>query len=62
MGNYHSTRPPVEGCPQPETPIRERAWTDAQKGPTIVCCVCGEPCSIYSPVCAKCAAAIGDTP
>ena len=22
---------PIEGCPQPETPIRERAWTDEQK-------------------------------
>ena len=57
---------PIEGCPQPETPIRERAWTDEQRaGPSIVCCACGEPCSIYSPVCSKCASeieAIGATP
>ena len=52
----------IPDCPQPETPIRERAWSDAQKVPQIVCCVCGEPCSIYSPVCAKCAATIGELP
>ena len=51
--------------PTPDT--RERAWTDAQKsGPQVVCCVCGEPCSIYLPACAKCTsemlAAIGDKP
>jgi hypothetical protein len=22
---------PIPNCPQPETPIRERAWTDAQR-------------------------------
>ena len=57
----------IPNCPQPETPIRERAWTEVQKAPPqIVCCVCGEPCSIYSPICAKCnsdaLAAIGATP
>ena len=30
MTNYHSNRPPVEGCPLEEKPIRERAWTDKQ--------------------------------
>jgi len=51
------TRTPIPNCPQPETPIRERAWTDGQRpGPQVVCCVCGEPCGIYSPICAKCAA------
>ena len=24
------TRTPIPNCPQPETPIRERAWTDGQ--------------------------------
>jgi hypothetical protein len=31
MTAYHSKRGPVEGCPQPDEPIRERAWTDGQK-------------------------------
>ena len=31
MSNYHSKRPPVEGCPIEEKPIPERAWTDAQR-------------------------------
>jgi hypothetical protein len=31
MGTYHSKRGPVEGCPQPDEPIRERAWTEGQK-------------------------------
>jgi hypothetical protein len=25
------TRTPIPDCPQPETPIRDRAWTDGQK-------------------------------
>ena len=24
------TREPIPNCPQPETPIRERVWSDAQ--------------------------------
>jgi hypothetical protein len=31
MTAYHSKRGPVEGCPQPDEPIRERAWADGQK-------------------------------
>lgn len=27
-------------------------------GPRIVCCVCGEPCGIYSPICDECAKAL----
>lgn len=25
------TREPIPSCPQPETPIRDRAWTEGQK-------------------------------
>lgn len=25
------TRTPIPNCPQPETPLRERAWTDGQR-------------------------------
>jgi len=28
---YASKRGPIKDCPQPETPIRERAWTDEQR-------------------------------
>lgn len=49
------TRTPIPNCPQEDKTIRDRAWTDEQRlGPQIVCCVCGDPCSIYSPVCAEC--------
>ncbi|HXS04861.1 MAG TPA: hypothetical protein VN731_10320 [Rhodanobacter sp.] len=48
---------PIPNCPQEDKPIRERAYTPKQQGPRVVCCVCGEPCSIYSPICAKCATA-----
>ncbi len=45
----------IPNCPQEDKPIRERAWTDEQRlGLQIVCCVFGDPCSIYSPVCAEC--------
>lgn len=27
------TRTPIPDCPQPETPLRERAWTDEQRPP-----------------------------
>ena len=30
MTAYHSKRGHVEGCPQEDEPIRERAWSDAQ--------------------------------
>lgn len=28
------THSPIPNCPQPETPIRDRAWTDEQIKPT----------------------------
>jgi hypothetical protein len=31
MTAYHSKRGPVEGCSQPDEPIREMAWTEGQK-------------------------------
>ena len=34
--------------------------TGQQNGPQVVCCVCGKPCSIYSPVCEDCAKEIGE--
>lgn len=30
IGTYHSRREPVEGCPQPESSYRERAYTPEQ--------------------------------
>ena len=35
MTNYHSNRPPVEGCPIEEKTLRERAWTDEQKAEAV---------------------------
>lgn len=31
-------------------------------GPQVVCCVCGGPCGIYSPVCTECTFAVITAP
>ena len=36
------TREPIPDCPQPETPIRERAWSDAQQADMHRECVRGQ--------------------
>ena len=33
---------PIPNCPQPETPIREMAWTDAQKASRVMTGVMAE--------------------
>jgi RNA-directed DNA polymerase len=39
IGSYHSTRPPVEGCPQPDEPWRDPAPAPRPKG-LITCDTC----------------------